>query len=405
MKLLELYSLATGLKIRKQHMLGHFYALPFTRYITLHASSGMVAKNFPYWVDVIGLIKPYLDAQKIDIVQLGTKDDVAVAGCFHTMGKTSEFQANHIVENTLLHLGNDSVWSHRAGHLHKPLVTVFGPTSEENHGPMDFEPAKSRFISSHRWGKKPSFAAQENPMSIALIDPFLVARSVLDLLEIPHQIGNVTQYIGPMYGSPIIEIIPNTPVNPDFNPTVTAAVRMDIHHDENVLAQILQGRKCNVITKAPININLLTALKDQIQLYAHEIAIDCSPDYLRQVLKVLPKVTIFTRVKDEAELAALRFQFFDVVKIEQVLNKTREEFEKDCQTYLNDQQFVLDSAVKSGKLMFKAQKYVLSKEKIYLSLTQEKSDQPMNEASTVAPVIDDPLFWLDYHHYLFYLNP
>lgn len=207
-----------------------------------------------------------------------------------------------------------------------------------------------------------------------------------------------------MFGAPLLEIIPNVPVSPAFNPDVTSVVRLDLEHNEEVLAQILQGRKVNLVTKKPVNLQLLAALKGNVLTYSHEVDKDCSPDYLKQVAKIIPKSTFFSRTKDEAELAALRFQFFDVARLEQVVDKTRADFETAVREYLNDKSFSLDSEGKVTRLMFKAQKYVLSKGKIYLSLAHERADKPMDGSSTVAPVIDSPDLWRDFLHYLFYVG-
>jgi hypothetical protein len=50
--LLETYSLQTGAKISKPFIIKNFYPVP-EKYITIHNSSGMGAKNYDYFQDVI----------------------------------------------------------------------------------------------------------------------------------------------------------------------------------------------------------------------------------------------------------------------------------------------------------------------------------------------------------------
>ncbi|KKS64582.1 MAG: hypothetical protein UV33_C0023G0007, partial [Candidatus Daviesbacteria bacterium GW2011_GWA1_42_6] len=160
-------------------------------------------------------------------------------------------QDNYVLARSLLHLANDSVWSHRAGYLGIPLVETFSTTSVENHSPYQFNASKTKFISSHRWGQKPTFSSQEARSTAMLIDPFVVARAVLDTLEIPHSITQRTLHVGQAYNATLFELIPNVVIAPQFNPGVLVAVRMDIEHNEQVLTAVLRtGRKMNIITKA-----------------------------------------------------------------------------------------------------------------------------------------------------------
>lgn len=407
MKLLELYSLATGLKIGKQHLLEQFYPLPFIRFLTVHASSGMGSKNYPFWSEVIKAIKPYLSAQNIEIVQLGEKNDPALPDCYHTMGKTNIHQANYLVQNALCHAGNDSLWIHRAGHLKKPVVAGYGPTTDANHGPLDYDANKTILLSSHRWGRNPTFASQENPLSIGLIDPFEVARSVLKVLDIPNTIVEKTLHVGHTYNATLFDWICDMPVSPQFNPDMPLAARMDLNHDENVLAATLQtGRKINLLTKAPINLGLLTAFKGSIQTYNHEIDESTPLDYVKSIKKTLQNLTFFSRTADLEELSRIRFKFFDIINVQHIPNKTRCDFEKESAEYQNrkpeDVKNELDSLLKDSRLRFRTNKFVLSKGKTYLSLAHAAADIPMEGDKRDGVVLDDSEWFRDINHYLVY---
>ncbi len=180
---------------------------------------------------------------------------------------------------------------------------------------------------------------------------------------------------------------------------------MDYEHNEEVLAQVLQsGRKVNIVTKAPINLNLLRALKGNVLAYNHEVDENCDPNYLKEVSRILPRGTFYSRSTDAVVLAALRFRYLDVVYIQQVINKNRDDFVTSAREYLNDPTFSLDLVDKVAKLRFKTNKFVLSREKIYLSHAHEKIDAPIKEGQSVDSVMDDPAFWIDYLHYFIYVN-
>jgi hypothetical protein len=406
MKLLPRYASMLGLQIGKQHLLEQFFPLSFSRYITLHAGSGMPGKNYPSFAEVVNLIKPYLAAAHIEIVQLGAKEDGPIPGCHHTMGQTSKHQANYLVGRSMLHLANDSIWCHRAGHLGIPLVELFATTSEANHAPYQFG-SKTRFVSSHRRGHNPTFAMQESPSTAAFIDPFTVARAVLDLLEIPHTITQHTLLAGQAYNATMLDWIPDQVVAPGFNPELPLAARLDIHHDENVLAATLNtGRKANIVCKAPIALPLLAHFKPSIQTLSFEVNEDTPLDYVLQLKKTLQGLTFFSRESDAKKLSDIRFKFFDVVNVQHLPHKTRADFERESAEYTNrpveEVKIDIDNALKSGNLKFKTQKFVLNKGKIYLSLAHAAADIPMEGDKRCGTVIDSPEFWRDLNHFMLY---
>ena len=87
MHLIEQYALSCGVKIDKPHIETGFYPVPVEKYITLHASSGMHAKNYDYYNDVVELLIPYLNKEKIYIIQIGQSEDQKINNCINPMNK------------------------------------------------------------------------------------------------------------------------------------------------------------------------------------------------------------------------------------------------------------------------------------------------------------------------------
>jgi hypothetical protein len=71
-----------------------------------------------------------------------------------------------------------------------------------NHSPYRFNPEKTSFIESHRWGKFPTFASQEGPSTIAVIPPEKVANEVLRILGIEHTFTHQTRFNGLLSKTP-----------------------------------------------------------------------------------------------------------------------------------------------------------------------------------------------------------
>lgn len=403
MKLIERYALSSGLKIGKQYLLESFYPLPFEKYITIHGSSGMLGKNYPYYTLVLELIKPYLDKEKINIVQLGSKDDAALPNCHHTQGKTNMHQASYLIHNSMLHLGNDSIWGHRAGYLGVPLVQPWGPTDPKNHSAYNFDPSKTIFLESHRWGRNPTFASQESPSSISLIPPESIAEAVLRLLGINHIPFDKTQFIGQFYQHTIFDYIPNVPFSINLPVEVPITVRMDIDFNEQNLISLLQtGRKVTIVTSKPINLNVLYSFKQNILSYNHEINEDCPVDYPKKVKTIIQNSVFFSREKSDGILSNLRFKYFDYCSIEQVTWPEKKDLLREIGLYLNKP---VDKLPQIDTMYFKTNKFIVSNSKVYLSYAHVSRDISITDLNNrSAQIIDDELFMRDFNHYLIYAN-
>jgi len=397
--LIETYARSTGLKIDRPWLKEDYFPLPFERYLTIATGSGQGSKNYSYFQDVLNILAPYLGQTGITVVALGGKDDPAIQGVYDLRGKTSFGQSYYLIKNAVMHLGNDTWTAHAAGWAGIPLVAVYGSTDPYLHGPH-WQTAKTILLESHRRGNKPSFG-QEGQKTVDFIDPFDIARAALQILGIPNALVPKTQFIGQAYQGTVLDYIPNLPLNPGFNPDTPCAVRMDLEHNEQNLAQVLQsGRKVNIVTKAPINLDLLRAFRPSILSYNHELEGECPASYIKEVNRLGFNYVFFSRTDSQEELAALRIKYFDVVQVQHIVNKTRADFEKGAQEYTNDPTFALDAALKLATMKFKTNKFVLSRGKIYLSLAHEKADLPIEGNNSVANVIDSPLFWLDQAHML-----
>ena len=179
MKLLESYANSVSVDIKSAPVLpAQFYPAP-DKYITIQNSSGMPAKDYDLWQLVIDLIYPYLEPAGISIIQIGKGDIKPLNKVNNLANHTSFAQSVYLLNNALLHCGNDS-WACHAATI-TPIVSLYGSTSVSAHSPYHYHP-KSEFLESHRWNRNCSFNPGENPKSINLIKPeIVVARIILFL--------------------------------------------------------------------------------------------------------------------------------------------------------------------------------------------------------------------------------
>ncbi len=393
MKLAELYSLVTGLEIGDQDFLSDFFPLPFKKYIVIHAGSGMQAKNYPFYQEVIDLINPILDRQGIKIVQVGIDKEEVLSGCTRLNGQTTKRQANYVLSRSMLLVGNDSWFAHRAGELGLPLVTCFGPTSIENHSAYHYNKEKTIFLESHRLGRNPSFASQEMPQSIALIPPEQIANAILSLLDLPL-IDRQSLYIGPNYKQFILEVVPNTLLPANFYPDHPITLRFDYHFNENIL--VPSNRKIHIVTDKPIDINKLQSLRPNVLGVNYEVKFETDLEYLKKLRYSGIKTLFYSKEKDEKKLADIRFKFFDVGIIEKFTETTRENFIKGTETYLNKK---LDNLPAFDTLKYRSNKFLFSDGHAYLSKADWKAGKTIELNNPVSVPIDSPDFFEELNHF------
>lgn len=398
MKLIELYSLASGLKIGKQALTETIYPLDTQRYITLQSGSGMAAKNYPYYSEVTTLLAPILNKAGIAIVQLGGKDDPPVFGCKHLQGNTTLYQSNYILSRALCHFGNDSWMSHRAGEVGVKQVILFGSTTPQNHGPYRFA-AGSAFLESHRFGKKATFASNESPSTISVIPPEDVANAVLRALDLPDAIQRKSWYIGPDYNVQTIELIPDVVIHPDLRISCPIFIRMDYHFDERAMANNLILRGAMVMTNREIDLNLLTKLKSQIALVKVEVD-KVSPQWILGLKKTGIKCDFYSAEKDPDKLSKMRLDYYEACFFDQFQASTREDFLKFAGNYQNK---VIDPTAKVDTLWFRTNKAILSNGKVFLSKAHWLAGQYTESTEkNSAQVIDTQDFWEEVSHQYVY---
>ena len=182
MHLIESYATSCGLKINKPFIYTNFFPLNTDKYISFQPFS-KPAKNYDYWQDVINLIYPYLKNEKIDIVQIGTKDDPKIDKCIHTCGQTNISQAAYIIQKSILHFGADSFGAHIASGFDKKILALYSNNNIENVLPY-WSKKEDLVLLKPNINKKPSYASEENPKSINLIKPEEIASGILKLLNI-----------------------------------------------------------------------------------------------------------------------------------------------------------------------------------------------------------------------------
>lgn len=313
MKLLESYSRSCSVIIKdKPKIFEKYFPLPdsLTKYITIQNKSGMSAKDYSYFNEVIDIIKPYLDKENIKIIHLG-QDSPPLTHVINLNNQTTIGQSYYLLKKSLCHLSVDSWTVHAACAEEVPCVALYGSTTIENHSPFHFNPEKSIFIESHRNGNKASFAREENPKSIDLILPEKIAEAILKLLGIKYDYPYNTIYIGRSYFNKMVESDCSGVINMSQLPPLPGLImRMDFNFNLAVLINQLLNTKCSIITNKPIPINILLENRANILEVIYKVEKDNNPNFIKELIENKIKYNMFSELSDE-ELNAIKLDYLD----------------------------------------------------------------------------------------------
>jgi hypothetical protein len=269
MHILEQYALNCGLKIGKPFIHEKYFPLPFEKYITFNPFGKFNSRKYSYWQDVIDLINPILSKENIKIIQIGGQNEPAYQNCLPLMGQTNFNQTAYIINNSLLHFGVDSFPIHIASYFDKKIVALYCNMYAQQSKPYWSKTENVRLIQANLNGKKPSYAAEENPKTIDNIKPEEIASSILSLLNLNEKINQETIFVGSKYGSILLESIPSIILPPNLFPNSILNIRYDYINDikEDDYGSTLNNlniRNCCIITDKPIDIQRFALLKDKI---------------------------------------------------------------------------------------------------------------------------------------------
>lgn len=369
MHLVERYALSCGAEIDIPHIYEKYFPIGIDKYITLHTTS-KDAKNYDYWQEVVDILLPILNKENIGIVQIGSKDEKPLIGCYLTLGQTTINQTAYIIQKGLLHVGTDSFPVHMAGHFDKPLVALYSNNWAACVKPYWGDPSRQILMEPDRTELKPSFSLQEFPKRINSFKPEKIAENVCSLLKIPFDYPYETLCIGDQFNNSVLENAPNQVVNPaDFN-TDNILVRMDYHFDETNLATQLSMCKCSVVTDRPINPNILAQFKPHVIELQYEITNDSSADFVKILQQLGLRFTLFSFLaEDEVEKQRIKFMDYGLIHTQPL------GVPKECE------------GLDYTKLLFKSNKFTLSNRQIFASRYSLLNKTPIpNIGSHLCPI-------------------
>jgi hypothetical protein len=311
MNLTEKMALDCGVKITKPHVDRLFMPTKNANFIIFDTRSRLENGEYDHYVDVIELIKEKLKQNNIDIFQICNEKSYRLAcdRCFISLNKKQEA---YLISKAKLLITNENYSSYIASTFNTKSILLYSVFDPRNTAPP-WNKESQIILESNRKGNKPTYGTlKEKPKTINLIDPFKIAKNILDTLNIKNDLQKFDLlHIGENYHPKIIEVIPDFIAGPQLLANTNINLRLDLVDSLNidVLNYWMQNRKVNIITDKNININLLLPFRNNVAAITVIISENISELYLKNCKALGVPTRIFCR--DKNKLNEIRLKFID----------------------------------------------------------------------------------------------
>lgn len=384
--LIETYALNCGLKIDKPFMLEKFFPIDSENFITIHPNSKYSSKCYDYWQEVVDLISAPLKEKNIDILQIGTKEDVPLRGCLHSQGLCDLNQTAYLISKSSLHLGVDSFPAHVASGYGKKVVCLYSNTYANIARPYWTEQGDCVLLQPDRDKKKPSYSADESPKTINEINPEDIAQGVFDLLDIKINKNFKTLRKGPFYNAPVVQLVPDCVAEIKKLKIDSLIMRMDLNYNLQALDAQLATTKCSIVTEQPIDLNLLNKHRQNIKEFVYFITKDHKPDFVGELVRLGFPVVLMSEMSDE-EINKVKIDYMDYGLIRKNPIASQQDIDKIKSKNLK-------AGANSINLQYKSKRVLISQGKFFHSEAAWRTNQP---SSSMNPefnsVVDHKDFW------------
>lgn len=282
------------------------------KYIVIDNSANAPSKEYPFWSDVIQIIKDYIGDIKIYCLGGAIPEATQIPQNIH--------QINYVIRNSLLLAGNYSYSCYIAANHNTPFVTVYGTFDPKVCEP---ESGINKISLFPKKDGKPSFDFHDRS-EIRKIKPEEVASHIIRLLKIEAEIKEKTIFIGENYPQRVIEIVPDSVINPASMQSQIPVIRVDYydgeHLEENLFKNLSQF-KAAIITDKETDLNLYRKLRENIAGINFKVSLDTNLNYIRK----LRNIGIDVKLWAEDDIKEIRFKFLDIDLIHHVKHDLHED--------------------------------------------------------------------------------
>lgn len=386
MHVLEAFATSSGLKISKPYIYDKYYPLNFEKYIIIETNDAKYqSRNYDYWQEVINLILPKLRENNINILQFCGQNDPRLINTYTIVGSTINQKA-YLIKNSIVYIGSNSLGLQLASNYNKKIVGLYGNIYASQNKPYWSKEEDLTLIQAFDEKSKPSYAPQENPKVINNIKPDVLARAILNNLNINYDIKAKFSSIGFGYMNKTIELVPNMVVNPSSFGAPSIIVRMDIEFNENSLQAQLSQSKCLITTNKAISENLIKNYKSNITQIVYKIEKENNPSFVSFLKSENINFLLISDLSEE-EINNIKINYMDLGLILKLNHKNKNDYDHKNIKY------------------YKSNHFILSNNKLYMSEAAVEKDLPIKDFDqNTQEIIDTDKFWKYADNYAFLVD-
>jgi hypothetical protein len=392
MHILEAYATNACLKIDKPFIYEKYYPLDNDKFITLHHCCKFDSRQYDHWDSVIRLLKPVLDKEGIDILQIGTDKEKPVQKCKNLLGKTEFNQLAYIIKRAMLHVGVDSFPVHLASGLNTKIVSLYSNMHPSHSKPYWSNDEDVVLIESDKEGDKPTYGANETPKTINTVKPEEVAAAVCKLLDIDFSYDYETIVTGQYFHIGIVEAVPEEIIKIGNMGGQSIYLRLDIKEpnikieNKTLEAQLSVEGKYTIITRRTIPSSILKAHRKKIDTVVYIVDENSSINFYNDIISCGIKCNIATEETGD-KLDNIKFKFLDYPKLTAVEKKTQDDVKQ-----------LKDESIRD--LFYQSNKFLIHKGKFYPSQAAFEAGSSCGEmdASVLHRIPDKSIFFKDLDH-------
>ena len=381
MHLIESYATNCGLQIDEPSIMEKYFPLSFDKYIILDAGTEQ-SKDYDYWHDVFDIILPKLKEEGIEVLQLGNAGSKQIQRAQIGVGMTSRNQEAYLMKHSMMYVGVDGYLSQLAGTYNKKSVCLYSNNHAKEIMPYWGKDKNRTLLESDRKGNKPSFSNAENPKTINYINPELIARSILESLDLNYDFNYKSVEFGINYANKLVETLPDQVVNTGGMGIESIVVRMDFLFNEQNLMQQLAICPCSVVTDKPIAKEIIKKYKPRIKEVIYNITEDHEPSFVAELPRNGIKFVLFSELEQkEIDKIKIHYMDFEMIHKKQAADT--------------------DHLKSMDNLFYRSSKLTLSNGKMYPSRAAPLRDKPIKDQHEISEVIDDTEFWKEHEYFYF----
>jgi len=305
---LQSFALSCGSKISKPHIERTFYPVLDRKFICVSQKSLCQSEDYDYYDDVIFHIKPYLEKEGVQIIEIGNSDKNPL---FYSKNyrHLNRLQSSYLISNSLLYLGNLNLYNHIASYYEKPAISPLNNQYHDTIKPYWDRNNLCKIITA-KTNLKPTFSETESPKTINEVPPELISSYVLDSLSISHNLNKIeTIYTGDEYKTQIVDLVPGQFNLPSMNLKGAVNLRMDKFFDLNFLQSCVVLDSINLVMDKHIPLEYLNLIKDKINFISIFIDHKTPKEYI-ELLSSLGK-PLNLLCLDSKKLKEIQLKFID----------------------------------------------------------------------------------------------